>query len=47
MPEKAAAMKALLDAELAEHAALIPEPGGVPAKPERPAKKKRKSAGPK
>ena len=47
MPEKAAAMKALLDAELAEHAALIPETGGVPAKPERPAKQKPKSAGPK
>ena len=45
MPEKAAAMKALLDAELAEHSALIPETGGVPANPERPAKEKRKSAG--
>ena len=42
MPEKAAAMKALLDAELAVRAALIPETGGVPKKSKDPAKEKRK-----
>ena len=32
MPDKAAAMKALLDAELKEHKAIVPTPDQIPSK---------------
>jgi hypothetical protein len=45
MPEKAAAMKALLDAELKKHNAIVPTPDQVPSrgKPKKKAPTKKRA----